>query len=116
MGYMVPPTGAKPTLDRPYQSESWGNHTTAWSSYPLDREPIQLPLQFLYDQMCQLYVFTSDLQYMLFAEYLTMDAGQKFEAAQAMEEKLQKWYKALPSQFQEDDPDFIVAPATVDLA
>ena len=89
---------------------------TIWSSYPLDRDPIKLPLHYLYDQLCQQYMIVTDIQTVIFVDFLAMDAGEKFKAAQHWEDKLQDWYKSLPQKYRVDHADLIVAPMTVDLA
>lgn len=116
MGYLVPPSTPKPSLEAPYVAEVWRTRLIPWSPYPSPQDPMQLPLQALYHHMCELYLLASDLQSLVFVDFLSMDALQKIEAAQKMDHLLLDWYKSIPQRFQVDDPTFVLAPTTVDLA
>lgn len=113
---LTPPTSPKPLVEAPFVSQGWSSHLTRWSPYPAAGEPIELPLHKLYHYMCELYLVASDIQSLVFAEFPKMSIVEKGEEAQAMDSRVLKWYKSLPLQFQTDDPDFVLAPTTVDIA
>ncbi|OAG41676.1 hypothetical protein AYO21_04140 [Fonsecaea monophora] len=115
-GFLVPPLSPKPSLEAPYASESWRNRLTSWSPYPMAGDPVRLPLQALYHYMCELYIFASDVQSLIFADYAKMDAVERLQAARDMDKKMLEWYGSIPQQFQVDDPDFVLVPTTIDLA
>ena len=113
---MAPPTWSKPTLERPYQSESWRSHLTPWSPYPLNQESIQLPQHALSDDMAVAYTFMGEVQTLLFSEFPKLNAVQKYEAAQEQDGRILAWYNSLPAEHRWDQPPFLIVPATVDLA
>ncbi|EXJ77649.1 hypothetical protein A1O3_09877 [Capronia epimyces CBS 606.96] len=115
-GLLTAPSLPKPTLEAPYTSEKWNSHLTPWTGYPLHGERIQLPLHKLYHYMCELYLFASDIQTLLFADFPSMGVVERFEASQRIEAQMQQWYSSLPSQFRVGQPDLVVVPQTVDLA
>ncbi|OAP60583.1 hypothetical protein AYL99_05585 [Fonsecaea erecta] len=115
-GFLVAPMMPKPSLEAPYASEVWRNHLTSWSPYPKAGDPIELPLHALYHYMCELYIYASDMQSLAFAEFAKMNALEKLHAARDLDRKMLEWYQSIPQRFQVDDPTFVLAPTTIDLA
>ncbi|OAL21184.1 hypothetical protein AYO22_08147 [Fonsecaea multimorphosa] len=115
-GFLVAPMTPKPSLEAPYASEVWRSHLTSWSPYPKAGDALQLPLQALYHYLCELYIFASDVQSLVFADFAAMNAVEKLHAARDMDRKILEWYKSIPREFQAEDQNFILAPTTIDLS
>lgn len=115
LGFLTAPTWSKPTLERPYGSDRWKTHLTPWSPYPLNQQSIQLPQYTLYDDLCEVYLFMGDVQSLLFVDFPLLDALQKLDAADRMDQRMQDWYDSLPEEHCFDQPSFIIVPGTVDM-
>ncbi|KIW32178.1 hypothetical protein, variant [Cladophialophora immunda] len=115
-GFLIAPTSPKPSLEAPYASKVWLDRLTPWSPYPMAGDPVELPLQALYHYMCELYIFASDVQSLVFADFAKMNAVQKLHAARDLDRKMMEWYRSVPQRFQVDHPTFVLVPTTVDLA